>query len=192
MPDRLFLSCWPGGAAAGDTLASFRALLELFPFSRLTRQPATFRILAVDRAAPAVFERGYAPPVPVEAILEAAGEFPGADCAYELDAWWDLWEPAENGWSLAPARVTLIAHAPEFEAGGEEPLRVELGPEARFLPGASGAEGLAMVRSNVRSLLKLAHDMDRALRAAKRELWSEAGGSFADRLREALAAAEAS
>ena len=43
-----------------------------------------------------------------------------------------------------------------------------------------------MVRSNIRSLLHLVHTLDDALAVDRRQLWSESGVNFAERLQSAL------
>jgi hypothetical protein len=187
MPDHLSLSCWLEAAAARDPRSAFGTLLGLFPFSRLTRQPSTFRVLAVDRTTPTLFECSYPAPVSPEAIRDAAADFGGPDLAYELETWWDLWQPSGEEGSVAPARVTLAVLGPEFDSEAGEHLRIDFGPEAQFLPDSGGAPALAMVRSNVRSLLKLAHDVSAALPCARRSLSGESGASFAARLEAALA-----
>lgn len=166
-------------------LRAYHRLLELFPFSRLARQPSTFRVLALDFASPALFERAYAPPVPVPSILDAAREFQHPDAAFELDTFWDLWQ-FDNDWSLAPARIRLSAFGPDFDSAGAGHLRVEFGLDAHFLPQPGLPDQLTMVQSNVRSLLKLAHDLDDALKPERRRLWSESGEDFTLRLRNAL------
>jgi hypothetical protein len=45
-----------------------------------------------------------------------------------------------------------------------------------------------MVQSNIKSLLKLVHDLDDALPVETRRLWSESGENFSDKLHQALAA----
>ena len=187
MPDHLSLCCWLEAAAARDPRSAFGTLLGLFPFSRLTRQPSALRILAVDRATPALFERSYPAPVSPDDIRAATADFAGPDLAYELETWWDLWQQSGEGGSVAPARVTLAALGPEFDSEAGEHLRIDFGPEAQFLPASGGAPALAMVRSNVRSLLKLAHDVDASIPCARRSLSGESGASFAARLEEALA-----
>jgi hypothetical protein len=47
-----------------------------------------------------------------------------------------------------------------------------------------------MSESNIKSLLKLAHDLDNALTSSRRRLWTETGENFAERLQRALEEAE--
>jgi hypothetical protein len=43
-----------------------------------------------------------------------------------------------------------------------------------------------MARSNIRSLLHLVRELDGALNAESRKLWTESGENFAERLQAAL------
>jgi hypothetical protein len=43
-----------------------------------------------------------------------------------------------------------------------------------------------MTQSNIKSLLKLVHDLDDVLSVSKRRLWTESGENFAEKLQEAL------
>jgi hypothetical protein len=43
-----------------------------------------------------------------------------------------------------------------------------------------------MVRANIQSLLRLVHDMDDRLKVERRQLWSESGVNFAERLETTL------
>ncbi len=187
MPDHLSLSCWLRGPAARDPRSAFGALLELFPFSRLNQRPSILRILAVDRATPSLFESAYPAPVAVDDVRAALADFVSPDIAYELETWWDLWQPSTEDGSVGPARVTLAALGPEFGSEAGEQLRIDFGPEAQFLPADGSAPALAMVRSNVRSLLKLARDIEASIPCQRRSLSGESGASFAARLQEALA-----
>jgi hypothetical protein len=45
-----------------------------------------------------------------------------------------------------------------------------------------------MVQSNIKSLLKLVHDLDDALPVETRRLWSESGENFSEKLHQALSA----
>ena len=45
------------------------------------------------------------------------------------------------------------------------------------------------IQSNIKSLLKLVHDLDDALPVETRRLWSESGENFSEKLQQALQAA---
>src|SRR6204780_887404 len=92
MADQLFLSYWLRNYSEGTMLKNYEKLLRLFPFSRLTSQPSTFKIMAVDVSEPVVAEIPYPPPVPIEDVLAVAKDFQNADASYRLETWWDLWQ----------------------------------------------------------------------------------------------------
>jgi hypothetical protein len=183
MADQLYLSYWLWNHSEQNMLRHYEKLLRLFPFARLATQPSTFQVLAVDYSEPKVVEIPYAPPVPIEAVLAVAKDFQNADACYQLDTWWDLWQ-FETDWKLAPSRVELCCFGPEFPSESGEHLAIEFGLDAHFLPQPALPNSLRMIESNIKSLLKLVHDLDDALPVETRKLWSESGENFAEKLRE--------
>ena len=213
MADQLFLSFWLRNYSDATMLRNYEKLLKLFPFSRLARQASTFRVMAVDPNEPVVAEVPYPPPVPVDAVVAIAKDFQNPDSSYRLETWWDLWQvdPEQPGgdWKVAPAKVALCCFGPDFDqtpsAGlstrrtsviaspGEDSaigcaLEIEFGIDAHFLPQPDAPESTRMIESNIKSLLKLVHDLDDALPVDTRRLWSESGENFAEKLQHALSA----
>jgi len=196
-------------------LRNYEKLLKLFPFSRLTSQASTFKIMAVDVSEPVVAEIPYPPPVPIEDVLAIAKDFQNADACYRLETWWDLWQFSSEQaaeWKLAPSRVALCCFGPEFnqspsgltdsrdtlqtpviafpnpadDAALGCALEIEFGIDANFLPQPDLPDSPRMIESNIKSLLKLVHDLDDALPVETRRLWSESGENFAEKLHQAL------
>jgi hypothetical protein len=119
-----------------------------------------------------------------------------------------------NEWKVAPARVALCCFGPEFNqspTGLSSPqevqpspviafpnssedaalgcaLEIEFGIDANFLPQPELPDSPRMIESNIKSLLKLVHDLDDALPVETRRLWSESGENFAEKLHQALTA----
>src|SRR5690242_21321644 len=120
-------------------LRHFETLLGVFPFSKLAQRGPVLRLYALELAEPPLIEREFLTAVDAAAIIAAARELVHADCSVEVDASWDLWQ-YDEGWRLAPARVTLVCSGPEFENEIGDHLRIEFGRDARFLP-MSGVEG---------------------------------------------------
>jgi hypothetical protein len=213
MADQLYLSYLLRNYSEQNMLRHYEKLLRLFPFSRLAQQASTFKIIAVDYSEPAVVEIPYAPPVPIDGVLAVARDFENADSCYRLETWWDLWQ-FDREWKLAPARVALCCFGPEFNQGtsgypgpeetqrrsltafphpGEATtapgaLEIEFGIDANFLPQPDLPDSRRMVQSNIKSLLKLVHDLDDALPVEARRLWSESGENFSEKLHQALSA----
>ena len=204
MADQLYLSYWLRNFNEPTMLRHYEKLLRLFPFSRLAKQPSTFKVLAVDYSEPVVVEIPYPPPVPVDAILAAAKDFQNPDSCYRLETWWDLWHFTDQ-WKLEPTRVALCCFGPEFDQGnaGIHPaqpavtefpgaancaLEIEFGIDASFLPQPELPDSPRVIQFNIKSLLKLVHDLDDALPVETRLLWSESGENFSEKLHQALLA----
>ena len=185
MADQLYLSYWFHGYGEQNMLRHYEKALRLFPFSRLSRQASVLRIIPVSYNEPAAFERAYPPPFEIDPLLIAAREFQHADSCYRLESAWDLWQ-FEQDWRIAPSPVALCCFGPEFDSDGGENLRVEFGLDAQFLPQPDLPDSVRMVQSNIRSLLKLVHDLDDRLGPERRQLWSESGENFPEKLQEAL------
>jgi hypothetical protein len=178
VPDRLYLSCWIRGFNEANMLRYFEKLLSLFPFSQLTQRGPVLRVYAIERAEPPQMEREISKPVDTAALVMGAREFAHADSGIEVEAAWDLWQ-FDGEWKLGPASVTLVCQGPEFETEDGDHLRIEFGPDARFLP-MEGVEGsLRMGQSNLRSLLHFVGEIEKNLPLENRRLWSESGRNFA-------------
>ena len=190
MSDRLYFSCRLKTPAPAGTLRQFGKMLGVFPFSTLAKRGPMLRVYAIRHSEPPLVEREF--PVSEDIagtcgdILKAAGEFLQSDCAWEIDTYWDLWQYDGSEWHLRPAAVTLACYGAEFENEHGDQLRIEFGPDARFLPVAGLEESLRMGQSNLKSLLRLVGDLERALDLESRRVWSESGANFADVLKQAL------
>jgi hypothetical protein len=185
VPDRLYLSCWVRGFTETNALRHFGKMLERFPFSKLAKRGPVLRVYAIAYSEPPLLEREFLPDAEPAVILEAAREFMQPDCACEIDAFWDLWQ-YEGEWKLLPAPVTLTCFGPSFENEHGDHLRIEFGLDALFLPMPHIEGGLRMGQSNVKSLLHLVGDLERALDLDRRQVWSESGANFAEVLKQAL------
>lgn len=185
MSDRLTLSCWLHGFTAVNMLHHWEKLLRLFPYSILARTPTLCRACAVALSEPALVENEFPPPFDPRNALDLAREFQNADCAYQVETFWDLMLP-ENGWSLQPAPVSLWCFGPEFENDTTDHIRIELGLEAQFLPIAGNNKSLRASQANLRSLTHLIQDVAAALPVERQHLWSESGANFAMKLEAAV------
>ena len=189
MPDRLYFSCRIRGAGEANTLRQFGKMLGAFPFSKLALRGPVLRVYAVELAEPSLLEREF--PVSsdtagtVTDILEGARALMQSDCACEVGTFWDLWQ-YDGEWKLRPAPVTLAFYGPDFEDDHDDHLRIEFGPDSRFLPMHAVEGSLRMGQSNLQSLLHLVGDLERALDLESRQVWSESGANFAEVLRQAL------
>ncbi len=166
-------------------LRKYGKMLRLFPYSRLLSGAAVFKIVPISYSEPARIEEVFAMPEAIDDLLRSAQEFFDADSCYRLETSWDLWQFEGSEWKLEPSRVALSCFGPEFQ-DAEEHLRIEFGIDALFLPQRGLPKNVKMAQFNIKSLLKLVHDLDDALNVDKRRLWSESGQNFPERLQTAL------
>ncbi|MGH9583523.1 MAG: hypothetical protein ACRD4O_11360 [Bryobacteraceae bacterium] len=190
MTDQLFLSIWLEPRVRPARLRHFEDLLRVFPFSQREQPQSTVAILAVDTAEPPLLERAMNGPADASELIAAFGGYSGEDIAYRVESWWDLWQ-FDGDWELTPARISLACFGPEFDSGGvsgHEDMRLDFGVDSYFLPQPGLPASGKLIESNIRSLLRLVHDLESTLPVAKRRLETESGENFSDRLQRVLAA----
>jgi hypothetical protein len=183
--DLLYLSCWIRGFTEHNMLRHWQRLLELFPYSKLSQYGGVLRVYAVEYTEPPLLEREFPAPLQPAEVIAVSREVQNADCAFELRAYWDLWQLTAADWQVTPTPVLLTCFGPLFENEDGDKLRIDFGIDANFLP-SEHPQALAMTRSNVRSLLRFVHQVDDALPMERRRLWNESGENFAERLKSAL------
>lgn len=192
MTDQLSLSIWLTRNNRANRAKHFEKLLRLFPFSQRPQPQSTIAVQAVGGTEPPLLERPLNGPVDVSEIVTVLSDYAGDDVAYRLESWWDLWQHDED-WSLRPARVILSCFGPEFDSGsewagtGQEDLRIDFGVDSYYLPQPEITGSGKMIESNIKSLLRLVHELDSALPVERRKLETESGENFADRLQQAIA-----
>jgi hypothetical protein len=191
--DQLFLSIWLERHARASRQRHFQKLLQLFPFSQREQPQSVVSIHAVDSTEPPLLERPVNGPVNLEEIFAILNDYKGEDVAYRLETWWDLWQFSDD-WKLAPALAALSCFGPEFdngtdrEATDQEDLRIDFGVDSNFLPQPEIEGSARLVQSNIKSLLRLVHEIDSALPVRARRLETELGDNFAERLQGMLIA----
>ncbi|HTS76064.1 MAG TPA: hypothetical protein VMG40_07665 [Bryobacteraceae bacterium] len=185
MSDRLYLSCWMRNWTESNMLRHFERLLGLFPFSKLAQRGPEVRVYAIEYAEPAQIEKDFAPGADPRLLVDTAREFMHDDCLCEVDAAWDLWQ-FDPEWKLAPASVVLSCFGERFENEIGDHLRVDFGVESRFVPDPGIEGSVRMSQSNLKSLVHLVHEVERALPLDRRQLWSESGESPAEMITKAL------
>jgi hypothetical protein len=185
MSDRLYFSCSVRGLNETNMLRHFEKFVNQFPFSKLATRGPVLRVYAILHAEPPVEEREFDPGAAAAHIIAAAREFAHEDCCVEIDAAWDLWV-YHGEWKLQPAAVTLACYGPRFEGEEAGQLSIDFGLDTLFLPNPSIQASLRMGQSNLRSLLHLVGEIDKALPLESRQLWSESGANFAELLTESL------
>ena len=189
MADQLYLSYWLNSFSEFSMFRPYEKMLKLFPYSKLSKRETIFKVIPISYAEPSIFEQAFPLPVDPGAILSTAKEFQNGDCCYRLETAWDLWQ-FEKQWKLEPSAVALCCLGPQFEEDSGENLRIEFGIDTHFLPQPDLPDNFYMTQSNIKSLLKLVHDLDDVLSVSKRLLWTEYGENFAEKLQEALSQAD--
>jgi hypothetical protein len=193
--DQLFLSIWLEPHARSSRLRYFEELLRMFPFSQRDQPQTTLTILAIDETEPPLLERAMNGPADVSELVAAFRDYSGEDIAYRVESWWDLWQ-FDGDWKLSPTRVSFACFGPDFDTGRgtgaheQEDLQLDFGVDSYFLPQPDLHESGKLIESNIRSLLRLVHDLESALPVAKRRLETESGENFAERLQRVLTAGE--
>lgn len=193
MTDQLYLSIWLDRHAQANRLRHFQKVLRSFPFSQREQPQSTVSVQAIDLTEPPVFEKAVNGPIDLAEIESAFAEFQGEDIAYELESWWDLWQ-FDGDWKLKPTRVTLCCFGRQFDNGTDldraeqEDLRIDFGVDTSFLPDPDVPASARLIESNIKSLLRLVHDVESALPTRKRLLATESGENFAERLQQTLTA----
>lgn len=188
------MSIWLTPNGRSTRSRQFEKLLRSFPFSQREQPQTIVSILAVNMAEPALLERSINGPIDTADVLAVFPDYTGDDIAYEVDSWWDLWT-FDGDWKLAPVPVLLSCFMPGFDNGTGEPptqqedLRIDFGIDSRFLPDTEIPGSSRMIESNIRSLLRLVHELDTVLPISKRLLQTESGDNFAERLQQVLEAA---
>jgi hypothetical protein len=172
----------------------FEKMLRSFPFSQREQPQSTVSILAVSATEPPLLERPMNGPLDLDDVEPIFRDYSGDDTAYLFDGWWDLWQ-CEADWVLRPTRVTLSCFGPEFDNGTEraevdqEDLRIDFGVDSNFLPRTDVPGCARLIESNIKSLLRLVHELEQILPIESRRLETESGENFADRLSRVLSAA---
>jgi hypothetical protein len=186
MPDRLSLSLWVRDYDAETMLRHLEELLRLFPFTQLRPGVSSLKIYALEFAEPALLDHTFADLTDAETVIGLCREFENPDCAYVVEGWWDLWKRRPDGWKLAASPVTLICFGPAFDNGEGDNLRIQVGDDEDFLPRPGDPDGMRMAHSNLKSVVRLAQELEAGMPIARRSLWSESGENFAERVDEAL------
>jgi hypothetical protein len=191
--DQLFLCIWLDRPAQANRLRYFEKMLRSFPFSQREQPQSTVSVQAIDVTEPPLLEKAVNGPIDLAQIVPVFNEYGGDDIAYELESWWDLWQ-FDGDWKLQPTRVSLSCFGRQYDNGTDvekaeqEDLRIDFGVDTSFLPDPDAPGGARLIESNIKSLLRLVHELESILPTRKRLLSTESGENFAERLQQTLTA----
>ncbi len=199
MADYAYLRLWSKEFTIERGLHHLEALLQLFPQS--AARPG-FRLIVRSlgpEESPTLERDLIATPADVRTV---AREFLHEDTAYEVTAWWDLWQPrerqtrmsappTENNWEQAPAPVGFVLEGEEYDPSRDpetrEHLVVTLGPENFYLAPEEPNDGDAPQRGeNARRLHIFLRDIQKSLPLERHWVWSEGREDFAEATRRLI------
>jgi len=160
------------------------AVLQLFPQS--AARPG-FRLIVRSLGpgeSPTLERDLIASPADVRAL---ASEFLHEDTAYEVTAWWDLWQPpaGRGDWKQSPSPVEFLLEGEEYDPSRDpearEHLVLSLGLESFYLaPEEPADDATHWRRENARRLHVFLCDIRKSLPLARHSLWSEGREDFAE------------
>ncbi len=122
-------------------------------------------------------------PIDLGEIEPVFSEYQGDDIAYKLESWWDLWQ-FDGDWKLKPTRVSLSCFSRQFDNGTDlekteqEDLRIDFGVDTTFLPDPEVPGSARLIESNIKSLLRLVHEVESMLPIAQATACNRVGREF--------------
>lgn len=183
MADPLNLSYWLKNHSVMSMPLYFRRALETFPVSKLS-PGGVLRVYAISFNEAPQAEEYFETEFTSEQVMSLAQEFLHEDCAFQFTTKWDLWQ-WDGDWALKPAKISIESYGPLFEIDYGDSLRIVAESESMFLPNPN-SDQWRPVQSNIRSLLRLATDLDGLLPVEKRLLWSENDENFSEKLEKLM------
>lgn len=120
MANHAYASFWVRERAAETMLNRFQSLLESFPLSSAWHEFTSLVIRAVDASEAPLAEHDLRGTMAgASDVIALAREHDSADCSYEVEARWDIWQRnLETGvWEKAPERVLLIGNGDDYDDG---------------------------------------------------------------------------
>jgi hypothetical protein len=183
VPDPLFFSAWIRGYSPLALPVYFKKALQVFPVSKF-KPGGVLRVFALSFQEPPVLEEIYGTIPDWQEVVSRAQEFLHEDCSFQFECSWDLWH-WQGEWKLQAAPALISCFGPEFESGLGEHLNLHFPDESLFLPNPA-SDQLRPVQSNLRSLVRLAAEVEENLPMSRRTLWSETHDNFADYVKDLL------
>ena len=120
MSNHAYASFWVRERSTETMLDRFERFLETFPLSSVWHEFAGFVIRAVSPSEAALIESDLRRTMAAASdVIALAREHESADCSYEVEAHWDLWQRnVETGvWEKKPGRVLLICNGSDYDDG---------------------------------------------------------------------------
>src|SRR2546423_1369417 len=123
MANHAYVSFWTRDRTPETMLDQFGRVLETFPLSGAQPGFAGLTIRAVSPAEPPLVEHDLRGSMAAASdVIALARAYDNADCCYEVQASWDLWQRnLETGaWQNGPEQVLLTCNGPSYDDGVAE------------------------------------------------------------------------
>jgi hypothetical protein len=120
MANRAYASFWTRDYSEALMLDRFERWLETIPVSAERPGFASLVIRAVESSEAPILEHDFlAGEADAAAVVALAREHQNADCAYEVEAHWDLWHRGVDSglWQRGPQRLLLICQSEAYDNG---------------------------------------------------------------------------
>jgi len=120
MTNHAYVSFWTRERAAETMMDRFRQWLEAFPHSAAQQGFTSLTIRAMSPAEAPLAEhdlRGIT--AAASDVIALAREHENADCSYEVQAHWDVWQRSleAGAWQKGPEQVLLICNGRLYDDG---------------------------------------------------------------------------
>lgn len=194
MADQLYLSLWFPDFRLTSLPAALISVLNQFAAIAITPTVNAATVYPLSWNESPTYQRIYKPegaPTPAEAVA-AATELLHEDYAYEFEMRWTIWLPEvaaglDTTWRQETRVVRITGLGPLFDDSSYQQnghIRADLGPDTPFLEDDVELDevGLEIVRRNIEKLVAFTKLVEKECGTAARMLWSEDGGSLAQRL----------
>jgi hypothetical protein len=120
MANRAFVSFWTRNYSEQVMLERFERLLQTVPLSSpdLGFLSLTVRAISPSEVPLAEHDLSAAQAKPAD-VVALAREYPNADCAYDVEASWDLWKRDARAarWIRGPESLLLTCHGEAYDDG---------------------------------------------------------------------------
>lgn len=120
MANRAYASIWNRGFSEETFVEQWRAFLETVPFSKERPGFTEFVIRAVDATETPMIEQDLrSGEYGADVLAGLAREHAHADCAYDTQAFWDLWTWDETNaqWAQTPQPLRIVCYGSDFDEG---------------------------------------------------------------------------
>jgi len=120
MANRAYASIWSRNFSEETLIEQWRAFLETVPFSKERPGFTELVIRAVDETEAPILEQDLrSGEYGADVLMELAREHAHVDCAYETQAFWDLWtwDESSGQWTQKPHPLGIVCYGSEFNEG---------------------------------------------------------------------------